>query len=209
METRDAKAIYKDYCDQKKGRLYKSVNFSFETEEYVYDIYWADPKIVFYNADAKLMPIACLTYPLGTLVSNARIYLHEKLTEEYEDIFEYIIMHEIGHSWFYDFMGIRSGFDNHEFEALADLFATIFFMKFRNFADLDQVNTLINNIITLQAKLYNIPLNNISQFYNTKKFEIELLVAKSKASMLSDDHYVFNMTNSIEPALDALGDIFR
>jgi len=210
MHTNPKKELFHDYWSNNKGTFYKKFDFSIANRYIACDIYWADPNIIFYDIDAiSHLPLARLAIPVVTNHPHSRIFLHNNLIRKYKEIFEYVITHEIGHLCFYDLLGVRSEFTYHELEALADLFSCIFFMKYRNIEDQGEFNRILNNALDLQAKIYKIPVKAVKHIHNLKKEEMERLVAKSEASRLSDNHYIFNIANSIEPILDALGDIFN
>jgi len=204
------KEIFNEYWSNNEGTFYKKIDFYMGKRHFVYDIYWADPKVIFYDFDLmKQLPLAKTVIPVNTNHPYPRIFLHNNLTRRYKNIFEYVIMHEIGHLWLFEGLGIRKEFAGNELEAFADLFSCLFFMKYRNIEDIDQFNVILNNTTDLQAKFYKIPLHLIKVIHNKKMEEIEMFVAKSEASRLSDNPHIFKIANSIEPALDALGDILK
>lgn len=210
MKEKSQYEIFNDYWHSDGGTFYKKIEFSIDNCSFASDIYWADPNIIFHDiAVDKYLPLAKTVIPVYTNHPYPRIFVHHNLTRKYKDIFEYVVTHEIGHLWLYEILGTKAEFTGHELEAWADLFSCIFFMKYRNVEDLDQFNKTLNYSVNIQGKLYKLPLEGGIHNYDKKKEEIEALVAKSEASRLSDNPRIFLIANSIEPTLDAMGDIFK
>jgi len=149
MESDIGKKVLEEYTKQNKAVFYKKVIFNANDHKIINFIYWADPKIAFYDVDDANMPVGCFrtNYFPESITNN--IYIHEKLTKKYADVFEFVILHELGHCWHTYFLDNLEEFDKYEIEALADLFAAKFLIKFRNYKDIAHVNTLFNYLVML------------------------------------------------------------
>ena len=150
-------ALFNDYYHNKKGIWYKTIDVFLDERHLVYEFYWADPKIVFYDRD-DLYPLAKTLILAPSSIINRRIYLHENLTRKYKKVFEYVVTHEIGHLWLFDILGIHHEFQGDELEAWADLFSLFFFVRYRKITELTQFNKILDNAVAVLAKLYKVPV---------------------------------------------------
>jgi len=130
LNKNSPKEQFRDYFVNNKGTLYKKLYIHMGTRSYMCDIYWGDPKIIFYVDSVKdNLPLAMTVLSKIAGTYNPRIYLHDKLELKYNSIFEMVVLHEIGHLWLIDIIGIGNQLTPNESEVWADYFAYRFFVK--------------------------------------------------------------------------------
>lgn len=213
MENSSQKDLFKDYYFNNKGTIYKSFEIKINSFNYNYDIYWGDPNIIFDKKNLReTFPLAVTTIPHRNNYPNPRIYLHEKLEKKYNDIFEMVIAHEIGHLWLHDVVGFNNPSTNYfmeekESEIWADFFSYCFFVKYRKIDNLDKFNKILEKANNLQIEIYNLKPEQYIKLTLTKKIEC-LKILKEKINLVENPK-ITHMKKAIEISLNSLGDIFK
>ena len=158
----ERKELFRDYYLNNKGILFKSFQINIRNFRYRYDIYWGDPSVIF---DAKALaedfPLAVTTISHRYHDPNPRIFLHEKLDQKHNNVFELVIAHEIGHLWLHDIVGFNNPSTNSfmnesESEIWADYFSYSYFVKYRHTTCLDGFTKILKDASSLQLKIYDL-----------------------------------------------------
>jgi hypothetical protein len=212
VENISHKDIFKDYYFNNKGILFKTFEININTFHYNYDIYWGDPNIIFDKKTlTETFPLAVTIMPHRYNYPNSRIFLHEKLGKDNNNVFELVIMHEIGHLWLHDIIGFNNPSSNNtmrenESELWADYFACNFFLKYRNTNNIEEIYKIFKDANNLQNKIYNLEPNKNMKYTNTKIENLKLL---EKECLESKNEIIIHMINAKEITLNNLGDIFK
>jgi hypothetical protein len=208
--------LFSDYYFNNKGTLYKSFEISINNFHGSYDIYWGDPNVIFDKRSLKeKFPLAVTTIPHRYNYPNPRIFLHEKLENMFNNIFEVVIAHEIGHIWLHDIIGFNNPSTNNvmkenESEIWADYFSYSYFIKYRNINCLVNFIKILEETSNFQIKLYNLSPEQHMEFTFTRKIEsLKLLEENINYGFKVGNQITIQMINTIEMTLNALGDIFN
>ena len=208
--------LFKDYYFNNKGTLFKSFEININNFHSSYDIYWCDPSIIFDERTLiETFPLAVTTISHRYNYPNPRIFLHEKLERKYNNVFEMVIAHEIGHLWLHDIVGFNnpstSNFmKENESEKWADYFSYSFFVKYRNINCLENFIKILEEASNLQIKIYNLDPNQHKEFTFTRKIEnIKLFEEKINFEFKDGNTTIIQMKNAIEITLNTLRDIFK
>jgi hypothetical protein len=215
MENISHKDLFKDYYLNNKGKLFKSFEISINKFHYSYDIYWGDPDIIF-NKEVSIesFPLAVAIMPHRYNYPNSRIFLHDKLEKKYNNVFETVIAHEIGHLWLHDIIGFNNPstdtfMNESESEIWADYFAYSFCKKYRNINCIESFGKILWEIGNFQMELYNLDFNRYMDIVYTKKLEIlEVAEGDINYGLKNGNKIIIHMINAIEMTLNNLGDIF-
>jgi len=158
---------FDEYYRNNKGIFYKSFETNINNIHNIYDIYWGNPEFIFYNQDIKDQPLALTQFSRWMHDPNTRIYLHEKIEKKYNNAFDFILTHEIGHIWLRDVLGINHP-RGHVFidntESWADYFAYIFFQRYRNITNLEQFKNILLDCDNLCKNIYSISHDTPEKF---------------------------------------------
>ena len=216
MDNTSHKDLLKDYYFNNKGTLFKSFEININNVHYSYDIYWGDPNIIFDKiALRETFPLAVNYIPQRKNYPNSRIFLHEKLEKKYNNVFEMVIAHEIGHLWLHDVVGVNhlmtSNFmKENETEIWADYFSYSFFVKYRNINCFENFIKILEEASNLQIKIYNLDPNQHVEFTFTRKAKkLKSFEEKLNFEFKDGNSIIIQMKNAIETTLNALGDIFK
>jgi hypothetical protein len=210
MFANSKKISFNEYYKNNMGILFKKFDMIIGNRYLVYDIYWADPGIIFNGINViEKLPLAVTIIPKVTSHPNPRIFLHEKLELKYKDVFEFVITHEIGHLWLYDIIGVHQHLTPCDVEIWADYFAYNFFIKYRNITKLEQFNNILNKTLILQGQINNIPHETFNKVFHKKMEDIRMLIEKIKIDQINENIFKLQLENTIDPTLNSLGDIFK
>jgi len=172
--------LFKEYYLNNKGKLFKHFEIIINKSEKPFDIYWGDPDIIFEKSLDVPYPLAFIKFPQWAHEPNTRIYLHEKIDLKYSTALEYILAHEIGHFCLFDIFGINHPKGNDflnvmETEIWADYFAYLYFIKFGNINNLEQLENILLEVDNLQNILYRIPSYDFIKYsyINKMKYLVE------------------------------------
>lgn len=208
--------LFKEYYFNNEGTLFKSFEISINTFNYSYSIYWGDPDIIF---DGKTLretyPLAVTIIPQRNNYPNPRIYLHEKLETKYNNAFEVVVAHEIGHLWLHDIVGINNPSTSNymsekESEIWADYFAFSYFVKYRNINCLEDFSKVLEEASRLQVEIYNLdPGQHMESTFINRMNDLKLLEENISIRIENEKSFMAQMKNAIEITLSALGDIFN
>jgi len=189
---------FREYYYGNKGTKYKSFEFRINNSHQEYDIYWGDPNVIF---DEKTRmngsPLAVRIMPTRLNAPNPRIFIHEKLTQEHNDIFELVVAHEIGHLWLDDVVGLSRPtaefyINNQQAEIWADYFAYSFFKKYRSMESLEEFGYVLKEAGNLQSQLYNSDPDRIEQATNERIADLHEL-EKGIEKDLKDNNQIIIM----------------
>lgn len=199
-----------------KGIFFKSFEININNFHSSYDIYWGDPIEIFDKKTLKeTFPLAVTVIPHRNNYQNPRIFLHDKLEKKYNNAFEMIIAHEIGHLWLHDVVGFnhpmtRNFMNEYDSEIWADYFAYSFFAKYRNINSLEKFNKIIKKASNLQIQIYNLDPKQHMENVNKKKIEnLKILDDKVKMELKNRNLKMIQMIKAIEITLNSLGDLFK
>ena len=196
--------MFNEFYENDSGILYRNFNVAVSGRHFAYGIYWAAPEIVFNEDIIRMMPLAI------TVIKHPKhkIFLHEKLKPEHKDIFEYVVAHEVGHLWLYDIINIRQEFSGDELEIWADYFAYSFLVKYRRLSGLEQFDNILNDTLRLQGKIYNVDSALFNDIFHRKMEDVKSLIGTIEAERRNGDIYRSQIEKTIEPMLNAVGDLF-
>ncbi len=216
MDNTSYNDLFKDYYFNNKGIVFKSFEININNFHSRYDIYWGDPNIIFDERTLiKTFPLAVTTIPHRYNYPNPRIFLHEKLEKKYNNVFELVITHEIGHLWLHDIVGFNNPstsniMKENESEIWADYFSYSFFVKYRNITCFENFIKILEEASNLQIKIYDLDPKQHMEFTFTRKIEnLKLKEKKINFEYENGNPTVIQMKNAIEITLNALGDIFK
>ena len=167
---------FEEYYKNSKGTFYKQYEIIVNNTKKFFDIYWGDPNIIFGKSIDVPYPLAFIKFPQWASEPDTRIYLHDKIEIKYNTAFEYILSHEIGHFCLFDIFGINHPKGNiflnvNDTEVWADYFAYLYFKKYRNINNIEQLNNILLEVDNLQNLLYNIPSADLNKYSHTNKMK--------------------------------------
>ena len=198
----------REYHELDKGVSYKAFGLSVGNRYFNYDIYWGDPEVLFDKEIIRMLPLATVAFPARRSNSCPRIYLHEKLTLEHKDAFEYVVMHEIGHLWLYEIIGVHHQLQRNDTEVWADYFAFNFFKKHRGVGSFDRFKDILNETLVLHGVIYGYPKEVFGSVFDRKAEDIRTLMESIETEQANGGVLGAQIERTIEPVLAALGDIF-
>ncbi len=216
MDNNSHNDLFKDYYFNNKGILFKSFEINISKFHSRYDIYWGDPNIIFdVRTLTKTFPLAVTTIPHRYNYPKSRIFLHEKLRRKYDNVFELVIAHEIGHLWLHDIVGFNnpstsSFMKEDESEIWADYFSYSFFIKYRNITCFENFIKILEEAGNLQIKIYDLdPKQHMEFTFAGKTDNLRLKEERINFEYKNGNPTIIQMKNAIEITLNALGDIFK
>lgn len=208
--------LFKDYYYNNKGTFFRSFEININNFHSSYDIYWGDPMVIFdQKALKEEFPLAVTVIPHRNNSPNPRIFLHDKLEKKYNNSFEMIIAHEIGHLWLHDVVGFnhpmtRNFMKEYETEIWADYFAYSFFVKYRSINCLEEFNKILKGACKLQIQIYNLnPKQHMEHVYDEKVETLKVLDDRVKTELKNMNPTMIHMIKAIEITLISLGDLFK
>jgi len=199
--------IFNDYYLNNKGILFKQYNIEINKTFKLFDVYWGDPNIIFSKSSDVPYPLAFIKFPKWAHEPETRIYLHEKIEIKYNKAFEYILAHEIGHFCLFDIFGINHPRGNiflnvNDTEVWADYFAYLYFKKYRNYVNIEEVKNIFFEIDDLQNILYNIPSNIFHKHSFLNKIEVIIdFYNKIENAKKNNEQNILLMLNTFDEIL--------
>ena len=203
--------IFKEYYTSNKGKLFKPLELDINGYHYSYDIYWGNPEIIFdENTRKNGAPLAVKIMPTRLNAPNPRIFVHEGLTQEYGDVFDLVVAHEIGHLFLDDVVGLTRPsalyyVDVNQAEAWADYFAYCFFREYRDMDKIDDFYSILKDVGKIQIQLYN---REHLQGMDEKISDLKNLNQSIQENLESKNPVVIQITEAIKITLNTIGDIF-
>ena len=204
----DINISFYEYYKNNGGILFKKYEIYINNTTSIFDVYWGDPNIIFNQFSNEPYPLAFIKFPKWKHEPNTRIYLHKNIEINNEVAFEFILAHEIGHFCLFDIFGINHPkgnifLDVHDTEIWADYFAFLYFIKYRNINNLEQLKISLLEVDNLRNNIYNIIPNDEYSFANKTKY-LELFLEKIKL-FSNDDKNISLMLVTFEDILNQIG----
>ena len=198
---------FKEYYRNNNGICYKQYEIIVNNSKKSFDIYWGDPNIIFKKSFDIPYPLAFIKFPQWASEPDTRIYLHENIENKNNTAFEYILSHEIGHFCLFDIFGINHPKGNiflnvDDTEVWADYFAYLYFKKYRNINNIEQLYDIFLEVDNLQKFLYDIPSTDFDKNSYTNKMDyLKKFSNKIETAINNRDENTHLMLNTFDEIL--------